>query len=134
MIGALLDPAARRLRRDLLLLLVGVALPSLLLTGFGLIAIDNELDAALQRTRALYHPMARGLARRLEAELEAPLEASLLPLGEYPQLLPGAPSSPATAPNSATAAAIPSMTMGTAPRLAPRCSCCAKRSPPRQVS
>ncbi len=63
------DPNTRRLRRFVLLVVFAVTLPSLLLSGFGLIAIDNERDAARQRVYELYEPVVRKLSLRIPAEL-----------------------------------------------------------------
>jgi len=64
------DPTARRLRNYLLLTVFAVVLPSLALTGFGLIAINNERDVALKRIHSLYKPVVSRLAARIEARLE----------------------------------------------------------------
>ncbi len=65
------DPVARRLRNFVLLTIFAVAVPSLLLTGFGLIAIDNERAAAMRRIEDLYKPVLGKLADRLNAWLSA---------------------------------------------------------------
>lgn len=64
------DPASRGLRLFVLVVIFGVALPSLLLTGFGLIAIGNERAAASQRLREMYTPLCRRLAARVSQALE----------------------------------------------------------------
>ena len=74
------DPNARRLRRFVLLVIFAVTLPSLLLSGFGLIAISNERDAARQRVFDLYDPVVRKLAVRLKTRLKSMIEASQVPL------------------------------------------------------
>jgi len=63
------DPSARRLRNFVLLVIFAVALPSLLLTGFGLIAINNERDAALERVKELYWPVTEKLIGRVKGVL-----------------------------------------------------------------
>jgi signal transduction histidine kinase len=65
------DPVARRLRNFVLLTIFAVAVPSLLLTGFGLIAIDNERAAAMRRIEDLYKPVIGKLANQLNAWLTA---------------------------------------------------------------
>ncbi len=80
MSGRSTDPNTRRLRRFVLLVIFAVTLPSLMLSGFGLIAIDNERDAARQRVLELYAPVVRKLAVGLEDQLKALVEASDRPL------------------------------------------------------
>ncbi len=69
------DPASRGLRLFVLVTIFGVALPSLLLTGFGLIAIGNERAAATQRLREMYQPLCQTLAAKASRELQARAEA-----------------------------------------------------------
>lgn len=70
------DPASRRLRTFVYLVLGSVALPSLLLSGFGLVAIDNERGATEDRVRSLYAPVARQLAQELSEDLAVGLDES----------------------------------------------------------
>ncbi|MBW1811030.1 MAG: HAMP domain-containing histidine kinase [Deltaproteobacteria bacterium] len=63
------DPTSRRLRNFVLLVIFAVAAPSLLLTGFGLIAINNERDAALKRINELYSPTLRKLTAAIDARM-----------------------------------------------------------------
>ncbi|NMB74240.1 MAG: hypothetical protein GYA21_03820 [Myxococcales bacterium] len=69
------DPASRGLRLFVLVTIFGVALPSLLLTGFGLIAIGNERAAATQRLSEMYQPLCRTLAAKASREIQARAEA-----------------------------------------------------------
>ncbi len=64
------DPASRRLRNFVLLVVLTVAVPSLLLTGFGLIAMENERGAAKERIKELYRPLLEKLTQRLVAKLK----------------------------------------------------------------
>ncbi len=93
------DPNTRRLRRFVVLVIFAVTLPSLLLSGFGLIAIDNERDAARQRVYELYEPVVRKLSLRLKERLRRITEASALPL----QLLARWAQGRGTAPREALA-------------------------------
>ncbi len=63
------DSTSRRLRNFVLLVIFAVAAPSLLLTGFGLIAINNERDAALKRINELYSPTLRKLTAAIDNRL-----------------------------------------------------------------
>ena len=74
------DPTARRLRNFVLLVIFAVALPSLLLTGFGLIAINNERAAAVERVNDLYAPVLRKLSERIQADLREMTAQSAKPL------------------------------------------------------
>jgi signal transduction histidine kinase len=70
------DPGTRRLRRLVLWVLATITIPSLLLSGFGLIAIQNERDAAQERVRDLYGPVAFKLAGQVKERLREVLEAA----------------------------------------------------------
>ena len=72
----------RRLRRFVLLVIFAVTLPSLLLSGFGSIAISNERDVARQRVHELYDPVVRKLAMRLKAQLKSIVEQAEQPLAQ----------------------------------------------------
>ena len=51
------DPASRRARNVVLLVIITVALPSLILTAFGIAAIRNEEIATKRRLERLYRPL-----------------------------------------------------------------------------
>ena len=57
------DPASRRARNVVLLVIVTVALPSLVLTALGVAAIRNEEVAAKRRMERLYRPVLMKVAR-----------------------------------------------------------------------
>jgi signal transduction histidine kinase/uncharacterized lipoprotein YmbA len=80
------DPTSRRLRNFVLLVIFAVAAPSLLLTGFGLIAINNERDAALKRINELYSPTLRKLTATIDnrlAETASESEELLVKLSSF---------------------------------------------------
>ena len=80
------DPNTRRLRRFVLLVIFAVTLPSLLLSGFGLIAINNERDAAYQRVREIYDPVVNKLISKVKERLKAIItdsQPTLLSLAQW---------------------------------------------------
>jgi len=80
------DPSTRRLRRLVLLVIATISLPSLLLSGFGLIAIKNERDAAFERIRELYYPVAFKLAGQVKERLRGLTRAADKPLEQLGRL------------------------------------------------
>lgn len=63
------DPTGRRLRNFVLLVIFAVAIPSLLLTGFGLIAIESEREIAGKRLRETYKPVMGKVAEYFNQSL-----------------------------------------------------------------
>ncbi|NJK87943.1 MAG: HAMP domain-containing histidine kinase [Myxococcales bacterium] len=72
-----MDPAARRARNVVLLVIVTVALPSLLLTALGAVAVRNEEAAAKKRVATLYEPLVMPVASRFNQLMDGMLEDSL---------------------------------------------------------
>jgi signal transduction histidine kinase len=70
------DPTGRRLRNFVLLVIFAVAVPSLLLTGFGLIAINNEREVARKRLYETYKPVMGKVVDRFKASLANLVERS----------------------------------------------------------
>ncbi|HOX42138.1 MAG TPA: ATP-binding protein [Myxococcota bacterium] len=81
-----LDPSTRRLRKLVLLVIATISIPSLLLSGFGLIAIQNERDAAFERIRELYYPVAYKLAGQVKERLRRLVQESGLALEQLERL------------------------------------------------
>lgn len=71
-----MDPAGRRARNVVLLVIFTVALPSLLLTVLGAIAVRNEEAAAKRRIEKLYHPVRSEVAEVFNQRFDALLAAS----------------------------------------------------------
>jgi signal transduction histidine kinase len=69
MTGRVSDPNSRRLKRFILLVMFAITLPSLMLCGFGLIAINNERDATRQRVLELYKPVLKKLRKHVQFHL-----------------------------------------------------------------
>lgn len=69
------DSSTRRATRLVRLIILTVALPSLLLTGLGAVAVANEEAAARRRIQKLYEPVGSELSRRFNAWMESRLEA-----------------------------------------------------------
>ena len=63
------DPTGRRLRNFVLLVIFAVAVPSLLLTGFGLIAIESERKMAGKRLHETFKPAMGKIAERFNKSL-----------------------------------------------------------------
>ncbi|MCP4603434.1 MAG: HAMP domain-containing histidine kinase [Proteobacteria bacterium] len=80
MFGKTYDPTTRRTRNFVLLVIFAVALPSLLLTGFGMIAIDNERVASLKRTHSVYKAIFKRTAEGFNARMDELVEESDTPL------------------------------------------------------
>lgn len=64
------DASTRRATRLARLVVLTVALPSLLLTGLGMIAVSNEEVAAAKRIEELYQPVAVRMARHFNTWME----------------------------------------------------------------
>jgi len=78
--GMRTDPSARRAKNVVLLVIALVALPSLLLTAFGVLAIRNEAAAAKQRLERFYQPLLGPASSRFNALLDETTAASQAPL------------------------------------------------------
>lgn len=74
------DPNTRRLRRFILLVIFVVTLPSLMLSGFGLIAIRNERSAAYRQLIQLYRPVMAKLQDALTNEFSSMEKSAAQPL------------------------------------------------------
>ncbi len=70
------DPNARGLRKFVLLVIFAITLPSMMLTGFGLIAIQNERHATLKRVKDLYTPITGKLEQKVQGYFVQLLEKS----------------------------------------------------------
>jgi signal transduction histidine kinase len=71
----------RRWTRNVVgLVIVAVALPSLLLTGMGVIAVQNEQSASKRRLEHAYKPVLNGVATEFNATIDGLLEESGAPL------------------------------------------------------
>ncbi len=68
------DPSARRATRLARLVILTVALPSLLLTAFGVVAVSNEEAAARRRLEHAYSPLGEKLAGRFNDWIEERLD------------------------------------------------------------
>jgi len=75
-----LDPTAQKLRNLVILVIITVALPSLLLTGFGILAIEGEEQAAILRMNELYQPVVVELAGKINQDFDRLLGESQKPL------------------------------------------------------
>ncbi|MEO1233625.1 MAG: HAMP domain-containing sensor histidine kinase, partial [Myxococcota bacterium] len=67
------DSSSRRATRLARLIILTVALPSLLLTGLGAMAVANEEAAARKRIEKLYEPVGAALSRRFNGWMKARL-------------------------------------------------------------
>jgi len=70
------DPTGRRLRNFVLLVIFAVAVPSLLLTWFGLIAINTEREVARKRLYETYKPVLQKVVDRFKETLAGLVERS----------------------------------------------------------
>lgn len=80
------DPTTRRTRNFLLLVIFAIALPSLLLTGFGFIAIKHESDASVKRMKSVYHSIIKKVAEGFNDRMDrlvAQSDPSLAQLETY---------------------------------------------------
>jgi len=80
------DSATRSTRNIVRLVIVAVALPSLLLTGMGVLAIQNEEAASRARLEKTYSPVAASAAKRFNEEFERLQAASTGALEDLVQL------------------------------------------------
>ncbi|MEL6341152.1 MAG: HAMP domain-containing sensor histidine kinase [Myxococcota bacterium] len=76
------DPNTKRARDVVWLVVFTVALPSLLLTALGAVAVKNEEAAALARLEALYTPTMDQVADAFNATLDETVDAAAVPLRE----------------------------------------------------
>ena len=76
------DPTGRRLRNFVLLVIFTVAVPSLLLTWFGLIAIESERKIAGKRLHETYKPVMGKVAEHFNKSLDGLVGRSDLILDE----------------------------------------------------
>ncbi len=77
---AMHDPNTKRLRAFILLVIFVVTLPSLMLSGFGLIAIRNERSAAYRQMIRLYRPVMAKVQDALMSKLSELEKDSAAPL------------------------------------------------------
>lgn len=74
MLGPMSDPSSRRATRLARLVILTVALPSLLLTALGVVAVSNEEAAARKRLETLYAPLGGEVADRFNAWMQERLD------------------------------------------------------------
>ncbi len=87
------DPTSRRARNLVLMVIALVAVPSLLLTGLGVVAVTHEQEAVQKRLEQLYHPTLVDLARRWNNVIDELLINAEAPLQDLAEAKPGdAPS------------------------------------------
>ncbi|MEO1481942.1 MAG: HAMP domain-containing sensor histidine kinase [Myxococcota bacterium] len=76
------DPNTKRARDVVWLVIFTVALPSLLLTALGAVAVKNEETAALARLKAIYKPTMRTVSNSFNETMDEMVEAAAVPLRE----------------------------------------------------
>ncbi|MEM6731021.1 MAG: HAMP domain-containing sensor histidine kinase [Myxococcota bacterium] len=81
-----MDPNTKRARDVVWLVVFTVALPSLLLTALGAVAVKNEEAAALARLEALYAPTLKSVTGSFNDVMDEMVVASAVPLRELSML------------------------------------------------
>lgn len=85
------DPNARRAKNVARLVIVTVALPSLLLTALGAMAVSNEEAAARRRIEKLYEPVGMDMAHRFNTWIDDLTESDAPRLAELVTWAEGGP-------------------------------------------
>ncbi|MBI5549400.1 MAG: HAMP domain-containing histidine kinase [Deltaproteobacteria bacterium] len=102
-----MDPSGERARNVLLLVTLTVALPSLLLTGLGAVAVSNEESASKARLERQFRPVVAKTAERFNATMDEMLAQAGAQLPSLAAWAQGAEQGGQTPPDLSAAAFAP---------------------------